>query len=296
MRVRIWYTSGAVVGRGYFRVGLRPIRRTILWTVWYPQVRDCCGPGGGVLPSVGACLVFCVGGGDGPDPWCGRRGRAAPLDSLGQAEHGQPHEVTFPPRGDWGQGAGQGLVPRLEDAPEGPVWGGGLPYRPGGRGPWGKHGVGPPADALWAGGCRGRHYVVVPALEDCTPDLRRGLVAISRWGGKVVVGGAEVGGAEAGVAVGCGGLFPLFWVVRVGRLVLLRWGASKACGSFVCDVGVGVACQGLAQLHGGDPDVLVSRVLASPPKEEVHDALVEAFPWGDETLDGLNGELRPAPL
>ena len=64
----------------------------------------------------------------------------------------------------------------------------------------------------------------------------------------------------------------------------------------MCAVGVGVVCQGLAPLHGGDPDVLVSRVLASPPVEEVQGGLVEAVLWGGEVLEGLGGELDPAPL
>ena len=68
----------------------------------------------------------------------------------------------------------------------------------------------------------------MPALEDCTSDLRRGLVAVCMWGGEVVVRVAEAGGAEGGVSVGCGGLFPLFREVRVSRVVLLRWGSSKA--------------------------------------------------------------------
>ena len=66
----------------------------------------------------------------------------------------------------------------------------------------------------------------MPALEDCTPDLRRGLVAVCSWGGEVVLGGAEAVGAEGSVAGWHGGLFPLFRVVRVCWLVLLRWGSS----------------------------------------------------------------------
>ena len=103
--------------------------------------------------------------------------------------------------------------------------GGGVPYCSGGRIPRGKHGVGSPDDPLTAGRrCGGGHYVVVPALEDPTPDLRRGVVAVCRWGGGgVVVGAAEAGGAEGVVAVWCGGLFPLLRMVQVRRVVLLRW-------------------------------------------------------------------------
>ena len=67
------------------------------------------------------------------------------------------------------------------------------------------------------GCCRNGHYVVVPALEDCTPDLPRGVVAVCRWGREVVVWGAEAGGAEGGVAGWCGGLFLLFsWFGSAG--------------------------------------------------------------------------------
>ena len=135
-----------------------------------------------VLPCVGACLYLCDSRGDCPDPGCGRLGWPAPLGPLGQAEHGQPEVLACPTRGDLGQGAGEGLVPKLEDALEDPVWGDGLLYRARGCGPWGGHGVRPPEDPLWAGGCRGGHYVVVPALEDCTPALRRRLVAVCRGG------------------------------------------------------------------------------------------------------------------
>ena len=45
--LRIWWTSWSVVGRGYASFGLRPTRLRTLWMAWYPQVRDCCGLGGG---------------------------------------------------------------------------------------------------------------------------------------------------------------------------------------------------------------------------------------------------------
>ena len=116
---------------------------------------------------------------------------------------------------------------RLEDAPEDYVWGGGVPYCPCSGGHWGKHGVGPFDDQLWAGGhCCGGHYIVVPAHEDCTQDLRWGVVAVCRWGGEVVVGGGEAGGAERGVAGWYGGLSSLLGMVRVCLFVLLRWGSS----------------------------------------------------------------------
>ena len=78
-----------------------------------------------------------------------------------------------------------------------------------------------------AGGrSRSGYHVVLAALEDCNPDVRRGVVTVCRWGGEVVVRGAEAGGAEGGVAVGRGGLFPLLRAVRVRWVVRLRWGPS----------------------------------------------------------------------
>ena len=194
---------------------------------WYPQVRGCSCLKGGVRPRVGAFLDLCVGGGDGPDPGHCPCGWPAAFGPMGQTEHGQSQLVARPARGDLGQGTGRGFVPRLEDAPEDFVRGSGVAYCPWWGGPWGEHGVGPFEESLWAGGryCGG-HYVVVPALEDCTPDLRRGVVAVCRWGWGVVVGGAEASGAEGGVAGWCGGLFPLFRGVPVCWLVLLRWGPS----------------------------------------------------------------------
>ena len=104
--------------------------------------------------------------------------------------------------------------------------GAGVPYCPWWCGPWGEHGVGPFDEPLWAWGCCcGGHYVVVPALEDCTSDLRRGVVAVCRWGREVVVWGAEPGGAEGGVAGWCGSLFPWFRLIRICWVVLLRFGS-----------------------------------------------------------------------
>ena len=92
-----------------------------------------------------------------------------------------------------------GVVPWLEDAPEDPVRGGGVPYCPWWGGPWGEQGVCPFDEPLRAGGrSRSGYHVVVPALEDCTPDLRPGVVTVCRWGGEVVVWGSEAGGAEGG--------------------------------------------------------------------------------------------------
>ena len=137
--------------------------------------------GGGVCPRVWACLDLCVGGGNGPDPGLGPRGGPTAPDPLGQAEHGQSQVVARPPRGDLGQGAGRGFFARLEDAPENFVWGGGFPYCPWWGGPWSEHGVRLFDKPLWAWGCCcGGHYIVVPAFEDCTPDLRQGVVAVCR--------------------------------------------------------------------------------------------------------------------
>ena len=160
------------------------------------------------------------------------------------------------PRGDLGQGAGWGLVPRLEDAPEDPVRAGWVPYCPWWGGPWGEHGVCAFDKPLRARGrgCSGYH-VVVPTLEACTPDLQRGVVTVCRWGRDVVVWGAEAGGVEGGVAGWCGGLFALPQMVQVRWVVPPPWGSSQVYGPLTCDVDVGVVCQGLAPLDGGDPDV-----------------------------------------
>ena len=103
------------------------------------------------------------------------------------------------------------------------MWGGGVPYCLWWGRLWGKHGVCPFDEPLLARGrsCSG-HYVVVPAPEDCNPDLWRGLVTVCRWGREVIVWGAEAGSARGGVAGWCCGLFPLFWVVRVRWVVPLR--------------------------------------------------------------------------
>ena len=225
------------------------------------------------------CQGLPVGDGDGPGRGCGRRGWPTPLDPLGQAEHGQPQVVARPTRVDLGQGPGRGLVSRLEDAPEDPVLGGGFSQRPRGCGPWGEHGVGPPEDPwamwLWAGECRGGDYTIVPGYEDCTPDLGRGPVAICRWGGGRSSSGLWWPVAQRAVsrsgAVACSNCSG--WFGSAGWWFSAR-GLSKARGSFVADGGVGVVCQGLAPLDGGDPDALVLHVLASPPDEEVHDRLV----------------------
>ena len=97
---------------------------------WYYHGEGVLRPGSGVCPRVWACLDLCVGGGVGPDPGHDPRGRPAALDPLGQAEHGQSQVVARPPPGDFGQGAGRGFVPWLENAPEDFVRGGWVPYCP----------------------------------------------------------------------------------------------------------------------------------------------------------------------
>ena len=85
---------------------------------------------------------------------------------------------------DWG-GVIRGWVPRLEDASRDFVWGGGLIHHPRGCCSLGEHAVVPREDPwairLWTGGCSGVHYVTVPELEDCTPDLQRGSLAVCTW-------------------------------------------------------------------------------------------------------------------
>ena len=105
--------------------------------------------------------------------------------------------------------------------------GGGVPYCRWWGGLWGEHGVCPLDEPLRAGGrSRSGYHVVVAALEDCNPDLRRGVVTVCRSRGEVVVWGAEAGGAEGGVVGWCGDLFSLLQAVRVRWVVRLRWGPS----------------------------------------------------------------------
>ena len=54
--------------------------------------------------------------------------------------------------------------------------------------------------------------------------------------------------------------------------------------------------QGLAPLHGGDPDVLAVGVLADLPEYDVYDGLLEAVALGGQVLEGFNVELGPALL
>ena len=72
--LRIWWTSWSVVGRGYASFWLRPTLLRTLRMAWYPQVRDCCGRGGGVWSRVRTRFDLCVGPGDGPNPGHGPRG------------------------------------------------------------------------------------------------------------------------------------------------------------------------------------------------------------------------------
>ena len=64
----------------------------------------------------------------------------------------------------------------------------------------------------------------------------------------------------------------------------------------MCDVDVGVVCQGLAPFDGGDRDVLALDVFAGSPEYEVYDALVEAIAWGGQVQEGFDGELGPVLL
>ena len=57
--LHIWWTSWSVVGRGYASFGLRPARLRTLWMAWYPQVRDCCGLGGGLVVCPGPPRLVC---------------------------------------------------------------------------------------------------------------------------------------------------------------------------------------------------------------------------------------------
>ena len=55
-------------------------------------------------------------------------------------------------------------------------------------------------------------------------------------------------------------------------------------------------CQGLAQIDGGDSDVLALGVLAGSPEHEVYDGLLEAVAWAGQVPEGFDGELRRALL
>ena len=61
--LRIWLTSWSVVGRGYASFGLRRAQLRTLWMAWHPQVRDCCGLGGGVgrVSGPASTCVWAVG-------------------------------------------------------------------------------------------------------------------------------------------------------------------------------------------------------------------------------------------
>ena len=80
---------------------------------------------------------------------------------------------------------------------------GGVPYCPWWGGPWGKHGVCPFDEPLRARGrSRSGYHVVVPALEDCNPDLWRGVVTVCRSGGggrRLGCGGRRRGGRCRGL-------------------------------------------------------------------------------------------------
>ena len=133
--------------------GVLPAGEGLLW------------PGRGVYLCVEARPDLCVAGG------MAQIQGAAAVDGWRRLIHWDRQSMATQvvaglTRGDLGQGVCRGLVPRLEETPEDPVWGGGFPHRPGGCVPWGEHGVGPPQDPwaiwLWAAGGRGGHYVMVP--------------------------------------------------------------------------------------------------------------------------------------
>ena len=189
---------------------------------WYPQVRECCDPGERSFRVSGPASI-CV--------W------AVGMAQIQGTVDGQRHWIHwarqsmasprwYPARPEviWARARAGGL-PSGSRTPLRTLCGVvGSPAAPGGATPWGEHGVCPFDEPLWAGrhSCSG-HYVVVLALENCNPDLRRGVVAVCRWGREVVVWGAEAGGAEGGVAGWCGGLFSSF---RIRWVVVLPWGGS----------------------------------------------------------------------
>ena len=108
--------------------------------------------------------------------------------------------------------------------------GGGVHYCPWWGGLWGEYGVCPLDEPLRAGGrsCSGYH-VVVAALEDCNPDLRRGVVTVCRWGGgrRLRCGGRRRRGRCRGlvrwpVPTAPGGLGPLGGPSPLGPVVGVR--------------------------------------------------------------------------
>ena len=173
-----------------------------------------------------------------------------------------------------------------------------VPYRPWSGGPWGEHGVGPFDKPLPAGGCCcGGQYVVVPALEDCTSDHWRQVVAVCRWGGGGLSSGVRRPAARRAVSrVGavacsqCSGWFgPAGWSLSAG--------ARRRCVVPRRVTLVSVSCvRAWPHSRSGDPDVLALAVLAGSPEDEVYDGLVEAFAWGGQVLEGFDGDPGPALL
>ena len=117
------------------------------------------------------------------------------------------------------------------------------------------------------------------AFQDCTPDLRRQVVAVCRWGGGSL-SGVQRPAAQAALswvgAVACshcsGWLGSAGWSFSAGarrrrvvpRRVTLVW----------------VSCVRVwPHSFGGDPDVLAFGVLAGSPEDGVYNGLVEAFAW-----------------
>ena len=111
---------------------------------------------------------------------------------------------------------------------------GGVPYCPWWGGPWGEHGVCGFDGPFWAGErCCSSHYVVVPALKDCNPDLWRGLVAVAGGGGRSSSGVRRPAAQRAVSQVGalacshCSGWFGSAGLAlpagaRLGRMVSRR--------------------------------------------------------------------------
>ena len=176
--------------------------------------------------------------------------------------------------------------------------GGGVPYRPWLGGPWEEHGVCFFDEPLRARGrSRSGYHVVLPALEDCNQDLWRGVVTVCRWGG----GGSssEVRRSAARRAVSRVGAVACSHCS--GRSGSAGWSFSAgACRRRTVPRRVTLmsvsACQGLAPLDGGDPDVLALGVFAGSPEYEVYDGLVEAVAWGGQVPEGFDGELGPVLL
>ena len=133
--------------------------------------------GGGVWPCVPARLDLCVGGGmaqiQGTVPVGGQRRW---IQSVRQSM-ASPRWASAFPEVIWARARAGGLSPGGRTPLRTLCWVVGSPTAPGGAAP-GASMVSVPLTS------RSGYHVVVPALEDCNPEFRRGVVTVCRWGGR----------------------------------------------------------------------------------------------------------------